>query len=98
MRIKVMPPARRQLRELAVWWRENRPAAPGRVHASFGRALQFLAEFPRLGRVYPELPGVRTYPLKGTPYHLFYEINEEAGVIEVVAVWSSMRGEGPDLG
>jgi plasmid stabilization system protein ParE len=62
------------------------------------RALELLGEYPRLGRAYPELPGVRMLPLKGTPYFLFHEINEDAERVDVVAVWSRQRGEGPDLG
>ncbi len=97
MRVLVMPPARRQLRELVMWWRKNRPAAPGRVRSEFGRALGVLASHPHIGRPYEERPGVRTFLLRGTPYLLFYEVLDGKQELHVLAVWSGMRGEGPPL-
>jgi hypothetical protein len=40
---------------------------------------------------------VRRYPLKKTPYQVYYQVNEEAGEVIVLSVWSAMRGHGPPL-
>ncbi len=97
MQVTVSPRAWKQLAELVLWWRENRTAAADHLEQEFLRVLELLADHPRAGRVYQDDERYRTYPLKKTPYRMFYLIDEDAGVLEVDAIWSSMRGEGPPL-
>ena len=56
-----------------------------------------IAEHPWLGRRYDADERYRSYPIKHTPYRIFYIVDEKVGVIEVDAVWSTMRGSGPPL-
>lgn len=56
-----------------------------------------MAEHPGLGRAYASDPGYRTWRLKGTPYVLFYRVDEAAETVWIVAAWSAIRGAGPDL-
>ena len=50
-----MPPARRQLRELARWWRENRPAAADQVLGELARITSLLERHPYIGSPYEAL-------------------------------------------
>jgi plasmid stabilization system protein ParE len=52
---------------------------------------------PSLGRPWTAtvVPGVRRVVMRATRYHVYYREDEE-GVV-VLAVWSSVRGRGPDL-
>ena len=61
------------------------------------RILAFLADSPNVGGLYRKLEGVevRRMRLKKTPYHLYYRVDDDNREVEVIAVWSGMRGEGP---
>ena len=48
-------------------------------------------------RVYAADPKYRTWRLRGTPYVLFYRIDEAASTFWVVVAWSARRGVGPEL-
>lgn len=93
-----MPPARRHLRELVTWWKENRPAARNQVTREFARVSRLLAKHPHIGQLYEDLEGIRTCRLQKTPYDIFYEVREALGEVHIVAVWSRMREHGPQLG
>ncbi len=98
MKVEISPTARQHLAELMAWWDANRPAARVRVEDAFDEAVDAIAGNPKLGPIYPKARRYRTRRLKGTPYYLFYRVDEAAEVIRVAAVRSSIRGEGPDLG
>lgn len=53
---------------------------------------------PYLGQLYSGDERYRTMPIKGTPYLVFYAIDEDAQTIDIDAVWSTQRGKGPELG
>jgi plasmid stabilization system protein ParE len=97
--IRILPEAEDQARAVAEWWRANRPAAPELVKQELRQTFGVLAETPYIGSPYlrTPVPGVRRYPLKKTPYHVYYRVNEEAGEVIVLSVWSAMRGHGPPL-
>ncbi|MCK5689452.1 type II toxin-antitoxin system RelE/ParE family toxin [Myxococcota bacterium] len=97
MIVHIAPLARLQLSELVLWWDENRPSARGRVVREFEAALDLLEVLAFAGRIYSKAPQYRTLQLKGTPYALFYRVDEDAEAIWVDGVWSTMRGEGPPL-
>lgn len=97
MKVKVSPAARGQILALAAWWNENRKAARVRVEDALEAALDAIAEHPGLGPPYPRDPRYRTWRLKGTPYVLFYRVDDAAGTIWIVGAWSAMRGSAPEL-
>jgi plasmid stabilization system protein ParE len=79
------------------WWRENRPSAPELFVSELSNALSLLAAAPKVGQpfAHPRARGVRRLLLRSTHYHVYYRAQEEAVI--VVAIWSSVRGFGPDL-
>ncbi len=86
------------LEELDDWWRENRSRVPDRVLEEFDRIKVVLSAHSDAGPRYSADPSYRLMAMKGTPYHVFYRVNAEHALVTIEAVWSSMRGEGPDLG
>ena len=91
------PEADRQLEAIIEWWRENRPAAPTLVLDEFKAAVANLTAMPLIGRrvAHPEVKQLRRVLLRATRYHVYYVANDE--LVMIVAVWSAVRGNGPDL-
>ena len=97
-RVLVSGPARAQLRVIGKWWIANRPKAPELFEEEVDRGLAFLAEAPLMGaHVSLRRPGMRRLLLRKSRYHLYYTIDETAGVVEVRAVWHTSRGKTPRL-
>ena len=86
-----------QIEAVDLWWRENRPAAPGLFVEELAACFDLLERLPHVGRRYAhhEARGLRRVLLRSTGYHVYYVVRGE--VIIVVAVWNALRGAGPDL-
>ncbi|MEL6196053.1 MAG: type II toxin-antitoxin system RelE/ParE family toxin [Myxococcota bacterium] len=97
MRIEIAAQAERHLLEKISYWDTHRPAARIRVEDAFQTALSEILRHPHLGVRYGPRPRYRTWPLKGTPYRVFYLFDEEQSQITIADVWSSQRGKGPEL-
>lgn len=97
MKVEISPTARRQIAEFVQWWDRNRPAARVRVEGAVASALAAIAEHPELGRRYPPRPQYRTWRLLGTPYVLFYRVDQATETILITVAWSAMRGAAPKL-
>jgi plasmid stabilization system protein ParE len=97
VRVLVAPEAAAQAEAIARWWRVHRPAAPELFGAEFEAALSALGHAPRLGPKveHPSVSGLRRIRLRATRFHLYYRIDGEE--LQVVAVWSALRGRGPEL-
>ena len=79
MKVEGSPTARQQIGAFAAWWNENRKEARVRVEDALEAAIEAMAEHPGLGPPYRQDPKYRTWRLKGTPYVLFYRV-DDAGV------------------
>lgn len=97
MNVEFAPEARRQIAAFTAWWDDHRKAARVRVEDALEAAVEAMAEHPGLGRPYSADPTYRIWRLKGTPYVLFYRIDDAAETIRVVSAWSGVRGSGPVL-
>jgi plasmid stabilization system protein ParE len=53
---------------------------------------------PRLGRriAHPEVVFLRRILMRASRYHVYYVTDGE--IVMILAVWSAVRGSGPDLG
>jgi plasmid stabilization system protein ParE len=96
-RVITTPEAERQLAEIDGWWRKNRPAAPDLLVTEFAAVSELIVAAPLAGRVYghAHFPRVRRLLMRGTRYHVYYVVEGDTAFI--VAVWSAVRGTGPDL-
>ena len=98
-RIDVGATARRQADELNRWWRANRSAARNAVRAELTRVFRLILNHPHIGPLATDvdLPEVRRIHLSRIGHYLYYRVLENDGIIEVLAVWSDSRGEGPPI-
>ncbi|MCL4684983.1 type II toxin-antitoxin system RelE/ParE family toxin [Myxococcota bacterium] len=98
-RVPVKPTHRAatEIRRASAWWRANRPAAPFALADDLERALELVAAQPGIGARArnAKKEGVRRLLLSRTGYHLYYQVNAEAGRVEVLALWHSRRGRDP---
>jgi len=97
VKVQVSPTARRQLLALAAWWNQNRASSRVRVEDALEAAVGAMAEHPGLGPTYSGNPRNRTWRLKGTPYVLFYRVDDATETAWIVVAWSALRGSGPEL-
>jgi plasmid stabilization system protein ParE len=95
--IVVTPEAQDQARTIGDWWRKERPAAPDLFLEELTAAFALLSNTPLAGRRYPHatVAEVRRVLLRSSRYHVYYRAQAEDVV--VLAVWSAVRGSGPEL-
>jgi plasmid stabilization system protein ParE len=94
---EITPRALRQIERAALWWAENRPAAPDAIRLDLGEALEVLAQQPGIGaRCSAQLySDVRRLYLARTKYHLYYRVT--GNKLIVLAFWHASRGRGPTV-
>jgi plasmid stabilization system protein ParE len=97
--VKVTAEAEEMASAADAWWRENRPAAMELFAGELARALEILAEQPRIGCRYSAYRDreVRRLLLRKTRYHIYYVHRPECEEVVVVAVWSAVKGRPPTL-
>ncbi|MEO7734504.1 MAG: type II toxin-antitoxin system RelE/ParE family toxin [Kofleriaceae bacterium] len=84
----IAPEAVIEVSEIAMWWNENRPAAPRLFQTELDRAVLRLAERPEVGpkvRVRGRL-GLRVLALQRTGYLVFYQLDPGEKQVVVVRV------------
>ena len=98
-RIEVGYLARRQIRKLSTWWRKNRTAAPTAVQDEITRVFSLILNHPQIGppALDVDVPNVRRIHLSRIKHYLYYRVLESESIIEVLAMWSDSRGEGPPI-
>lgn len=96
-RVTLTPEAEDQVRTIDAWWRRERPAAPRLFSEELAATFALLGGAFQVGRRYPHptLSDVHRVLLRSSRYHVYYRIHEST--IVVLAVWSAVRGSGPDL-
>jgi plasmid stabilization system protein ParE len=99
LRITPTPFAAQQIRDEARWWRRNRTKAPKLFREELRRAFNLITEYPEAGAIAEdiELPDIRRVLLATTQHYLYYRLMEAEDRIEVLAVWSTRRGEPPRI-
>jgi len=91
--------AARHIRELEAWWRLNRTAAPNAVREEFERVLRLITHTPSIGgrATDVDLENVRRIHISRIWHFLYYRVDENPERIELLALWSDSRGEGPPI-
>jgi plasmid stabilization system protein ParE len=98
MRLRVSPEAEHQITEIDRWWTGNRTVAPTLFLDELAAAFELIGRLPNAGRRHrtPGVPGLRRLLLRATRYHVYHaRLDDEH--LAVLAVWSAVRGSGPDL-
>jgi plasmid stabilization system protein ParE len=91
--------AAQHIRELESWWRRNRTAAPNAVRVEIERALSLITLHPYTGpRAFDvDLENVRRIHLSRIWHFLYYRVHDDPLRVELLALWSESRGEGPPI-
>jgi plasmid stabilization system protein ParE len=91
--------AARQIRDESHWWRRNRTKAPSLFREQLRKAFGLISEYPEAGAIAEdvELRDVRRVLLVDTQHYVYYRVDRTARRIEVLAVWSTRRGESPAI-
>ena len=97
--VKPTPNAAAQIRKESRWWRKNRSKAPTLFRDELRRAFALLSNHPEVGAESEDLdlPDIRRVVLVATQHYLYYRIERTRQRIEVLAVWSTSRGEPPEF-
>jgi plasmid stabilization system protein ParE len=90
--------AEREVDRIDERWRAERPSAPTLFVDELASAVSLLRTSPDMGVPNRARRGqlVRRVLLEATRYHIYYVVDDEG--IEVLTVWSALRGRGPRLG
>ena len=94
--VRISSRASRHIRQLEEWWRRNRTAAPNAVREELQRVLGVITITPLLGTDV-NLPNVRRIHITRIWQFLYYRVRTNPDRIEVLALWSDSRGEGPPI-
>lgn len=96
-RVEIAPCAEKQVDASDRWWRAHRSAAPDLFVEELASCVELIASMPLVGRRYAatRVPGIRRVLMRGTRYHVYYVVKKTS--ILIVAVFSGVRGSGPDL-
>jgi hypothetical protein len=87
------------IRDLESWWRRNRRAAPNAVREELQRILRVIRITPFAGHraTDVELANVRRVHITRIWHFLYYRVHDDPERIELLALWSDSRGEGPPI-
>jgi plasmid stabilization system protein ParE len=93
--VRIKPRAVCEIHAAALWWQENRPAAPGAIEDDLKVALQLLAIQPRIGMVVQNArdPETRRLYLARVKYFIYYRPRGQ--FLEVIAFWHAAREQEP---
>jgi plasmid stabilization system protein ParE len=93
-KVIVSPRARHDLLEIIDYIRQDNPAAADRFGNELLNHTELLADFPHIGALIRQRSGVRK--LLHTPIRIYYRIDEQRSVVEILHFWHAARQE-PDL-
>lgn len=97
--VRIVASAAEAIADAAKWWVEKRPKAPAAFAEELTRALDLVASEPAIGAKArnAKLPGLRRIHLARIWYYLYYRVRSSPATLEVLALWHSSRGSGPQL-
>lgn len=100
MRIKFSPESLQLIREKRIWWQRNRHKAPRLFAEELATIIAKLrrgadADRRRFGMLGGET--IWCLLMRKTRNHVYYWVNNEAGIVEIVSVWNATAGAPPEL-
>ena len=93
-KVDISPRARNDFLEIIDYIREDNPNAAERFGNDLLNHTELLADFPHIGTTVRPRSGVRK--VLHTPVRIYYRVNEERKVVEILHFWHAARRE-PDL-
>jgi plasmid stabilization system protein ParE len=98
-RVRLAPQARRQIYAAAAWWDKHRAMAPTLFLDELDDAIELLRAVPLAGEVSANRRHgtLRRVLLGRSRYCLYYFVNDDESIVEVVALWHTARGVRPPV-
>ena len=90
-KVTLSPEAIQRLEQIVRFIAKDNPDAALRFGNRLLDRAELLSNFPELGMPYRKRPGVRRLSCK--PYFIYYRINHDTKVVEVMDFWHSARQE-----
>ncbi len=87
MIVRFAPRAEAKFAAVLVSLYEANPFASSRFVDEVDKAIERLAQFPRLGSLIREYPAMPLRQVIVEPYRLFYVLDEKADTVWIVDVW-----------
>lgn len=100
MRVRFSPEALQAVREKRAWWRAHRDKAPHLLTEELAAVIAKLrAGADKDRREYALKDGriVWRVLMRKTKLHVYYRVDNTAGVTEIVAVWNAVGRAAPDF-
>ncbi len=99
LRVRLTKRALGHLNRIDAWWRDNRSAAADLFATEVETAFKQLADAPLAGVPYARADGrsMRRLLLVETRYHVYFDVDEDADEVVVLAVWHASRGRNPPI-
>jgi toxin ParE1/3/4 len=91
MKVMMSDPALDDVEALEIYLAEKSPAKAKKITREIFTRGRALATFPRRGRKIPELGDDNLRELIVGDYRVMYEIDDDAGVVEILAVFHGKR-------
>lgn len=91
MKVMMSDPALDDVEGIERYWADKNPGAARKLTKELFARARSLAAFPRRGRIVPELGQERVRELIVGDYRVMYEIDDERGVVAVLAVLHGRR-------
>jgi plasmid stabilization system protein ParE len=99
MKLIFSPAAERDSAAIDQWWKGNRLDAPLLFRQELAAVCDAIRRKPLLLRRHTVRKGVPIYRwrLERTQQHVYYTVNFEKEVVNVLRIWGGRRGRGPKL-
>lgn len=98
MKVEFSPEADREADAGQEWWFAHRDKAPALFAKELERAVRKLSRTPFAGEVV-DTPGlefeVRYVAMRKTRFRVYYRVNREDRVVQVLRLWHMSRGDLP---
>lgn len=98
MKIDISKRARLRTKKIDERWRREADH-PNLFAEELHARLTELVSIPQLGSPWPteRRPRLKRLLLEKTQYHVYFEVNERKGEIQILTVWGARRGRTPKL-
>jgi len=100
VRVEFSPYASQDADDGRDWWLRHRDKAPDLFDEELEAAVKKLSQAPYAGEVVTTRGlkfEVRYVSMRKTRFRVFYRVNAEARLVEILRLWHMSRGETPSL-
>lgn len=99
MKVRISGRAGARIRGQDEWWRSERPDAPDLFKQELEATFERILRAPKVRQQHGQIEGEPVWRIlmRETEQHVYYTVDDVAGVVVVETVWGARRGRGPKL-